>query len=45
MRINLRDGHHLAIAVFVKDSTADEATREATTAKIGRAAFDRWSAR
>jgi beta-lactamase class A len=43
--ITLPDGRHLAIAVFVKDSPADEATREATIAKIARAAFDRWSAR
>jgi hypothetical protein len=43
--ITLPDGRHLAIAVFVKDSPADEATREATIAKIARAAFDRWSPR
>jgi beta-lactamase class A len=43
--ITLPDGRHLAIAVFVKDSSADEATREATIARIARAAFDRWSAR
>lgn len=43
--ITLPDGRHLAIAVLVKDSAADEATREATIARIARAAFDRWSAR
>ena len=43
--VTLPDGRHLAIAVFVKDSTADQATREATIAKIARAAFDRWTSR
>jgi beta-lactamase class A len=43
--ITLPDGRHLAIAVFVKDSTADEPTREATIAKIARAAYDAWSTR
>jgi hypothetical protein len=36
----LPDGRHLAIAVFVSDSKADEATREAVIAKISRAAWD-----
>jgi len=43
--ITLPNGRHLAIAVFVKDSTADEPTREATIAKIARAAYDEWSAK
>ena len=43
--ITLPDGRHLAVAVFVKDSTADEATREGTIAKIAKAAWDRWSVR
>jgi beta-lactamase class A len=43
--ITLQNGRHLAIAVFVKDSTADEPTREATIAKIARAAYDAWSTR
>jgi beta-lactamase class A len=43
--ITLPDGRHLAIAVFVKDSTATQDAREATIAKAARAAFDRWSAR
>jgi beta-lactamase class A len=43
--ITLPDGRHLAIAVFVKDSTADEATRERTIAAIARAAYDAWTAR
>ena len=40
--ITLPDGRHLAIAVFVKDSTADETTRDATIATIAKAAFDAW---
>jgi beta-lactamase class A len=43
--IALPDGRQLAIAVFVKDSSADEATREGTIAKIARAAWDRWEGR
>jgi beta-lactamase class A len=38
--IELPDGKRLAIAVFVTDSRADEATRERVIAEIGRAAFD-----
>jgi len=38
--ITLPDGRQLAIAVFVTDSTADEATREKVIARIGRAAYD-----
>lgn len=38
--ITLPDGRRLAIAVFVTDSTADEATREKVIARIGRAAYD-----
>lgn len=38
--ITLPDGKHLAISVFVSDSTADEATREAVIAKITRAIWD-----
>jgi beta-lactamase class A len=41
--ITLPDGRHLAIAVFVKDSTADEATRERTIALAARASFDAWT--
>jgi len=43
--IALPDGRQMAIAVFIKDSTADEAAREGTIAKIARAAWDRWSTR
>jgi beta-lactamase class A len=38
--ISLPDGRRLAIAVFITDSTADEATREKTIARIARAAYD-----
>ena len=38
--VTLPDGRHLAIAVFVSDSKADEATREGVIAKIARAAWD-----
>nr|WP_255551153.1 class A beta-lactamase [Granulicella sp. dw_53] len=38
--ITLPDGRKLAIAVFVTDSIAEEATREKVIARIGRAAYD-----
>ncbi len=38
--ITLPNGQQLAIAVFITDSTADEATREKVIAQIGRAAYD-----
>lgn len=38
--ISLPNGKHLAIAVFVSDSPADEATREGTIAKIAKAVWD-----
>ncbi len=38
--ITLPNGRKLAIAVFVTDSTADEATREKVIAQIARAAYD-----
>jgi beta-lactamase class A len=38
--IPLPDGRRIAIAVFVTDSTADEATREQVIARIARAAYD-----
>lgn len=41
--IYLPNGQHVAIAVFVSDSPADEKTREAVIAKIAKAAFDKWS--
>ena len=41
--ITLPNGKHIAIAVFVSDSPADEKTREGVIAKIGKAVWDRWS--
>jgi beta-lactamase class A len=38
--VTLPDGRRLAIGVFIKDSTADETTRESAIAKIARAAWD-----
>jgi beta-lactamase class A len=40
--ITLPGGRHLAIAVFVSDSPADDALREGVIARIARAAWD-WS--
>ena len=39
--ITLPNGHRLALAVFVIDSRADEATREAVIARIAKAIYDR----
>ena len=41
--ITLPDGRHLAVAVFVSDSTADLATREAVIADIAKVLWDRWT--
>ncbi|MGZ3871895.1 MAG: class A beta-lactamase, subclass A2 [Mucilaginibacter sp.] len=41
--ITLPNGKHLAIAIFVCNSTDDEATREMVIAKIAKAAFDFYS--
>lgn len=41
--IDLPDGRRLAIAIFVTDSQADEATREAAIAQIARAVYDQAS--
>lgn len=38
--ITLRNGKHLAIAVLVSDSLADEATRESVIARIAKLVFD-----
>ena len=38
--ITLPDGKHLAVAVFVADSKANQAIRERVIAKIARAAWD-----
>jgi beta-lactamase class A len=42
--ITLPNGKHLAIAVFVSDSPADEATREGVIAEIARAVWDKFAA-
>jgi beta-lactamase class A len=39
--IALPDGRHLAVAVFLRDSKADDAARDAAIAKVARAAWDR----
>jgi beta-lactamase class A len=41
--VTLPNGNHLAVAVFVSDSRADDATREEVIARIARAAWDEWS--
>ena len=41
--ITLPDGRHLAIAVFVSDSTAPQSVREGVIAKIAHAAWDCWT--
>ena len=38
--VTLRDGRHLALVVFVSDTRAGEAARDAVVAKIARAAWD-----
>jgi beta-lactamase class A len=40
--ITLLNGKHLAIAVFVSDSAADEATREGVIARVARAVWEKW---
>ena len=40
--LTLPNGRHMAIAVFVSDSRADERVRERTIAEIALAAWDRW---
>jgi beta-lactamase class A len=40
--IDLPNGNHLVIAVFVSDSPADEKTREGVIACIAKAAWDEW---
>lgn len=41
--VTLPNGRHLAVAVFVSDSRADDATREGVIARVARAAWDEWS--
>jgi len=38
--ITLPDGRHLAVAVFISDSAADDATREAVIARMAKACWD-----
>src|SRR5437660_2348296 len=38
--ITLPNGTHLAVAVFVSDSSADEATRESVIARMAKAVWD-----
>ena len=40
--ITLPNGRHVAIAVFVSDSPAEEATREGVIAQVARAVWDAW---
>lgn len=42
--ITLPSGKHLALAVFVSDSPADETTREGVIAKVARAVWDKFAA-
>ena len=41
--IKLRDERHLAIAVLISDTKADEKSRDEVIAKVARAAYDCWS--
>lgn len=41
--IDQPNGKHLAVAVFVSDSPADDKTRDAVIARIAKAAWDKWS--
>lgn len=40
--ITLPNGNHLAVAVFVSDTKADDKTRQTVIAKISRASWDCW---
>lgn len=41
--VDLPNGKHLAVAVFVSDSPADDKTRDAVIAKIAKVVWDSWS--
>ena len=41
--IDLPNRKHLAVAVFVSDSPADDKARDAVIARIAKAAWDKWS--
>jgi hypothetical protein len=38
--VRLPDGRRLAIAIFITDSRADDAARDAVMARIAKAAYD-----
>ncbi|HEY9637678.1 MAG TPA: class A beta-lactamase, subclass A2 [Coleofasciculaceae cyanobacterium] len=40
--VTLPNGRHLAVAVFVSDSRADNAAREEVIARVARTAWDQW---
>lgn len=40
--VTLPNGQHLAIAIFVSDSQANDAIREEVIAKVAKAAWDEW---
>jgi len=42
--VTLPDGRHLAVAVFLRDSKAPDAARDAAIARVARAAWDRATA-
>ena len=44
LTLTFPDGRHLAIAVSVKDSTADLMQGETAIATIAKAAWDHWTA-
>jgi beta-lactamase class A len=41
--LTLPNGRHVAIAAFLADSRADEATRDRTIARLAKAAWDTWA--
>ena len=41
--VTLPDGRHMAVAIFVADSTANVTVRENVIARITRAAWDHWA--
>jgi beta-lactamase class A len=41
--VTLPNGRHLAMAVFISDSKANDAIREEVIAKVAKAAWDEWS--
>jgi beta-lactamase class A len=41
--VTLPDGRHMLLAIFVSDTRADGATRDAAIAKIAKACWDHWT--